>query len=291
MMKITRMMTKPTILAWTDRPAQAIVLAVITIFFFALAAIDVYGLRMVTVLLMGFVVITAVLGGGALGLVAGLVGAAVFIGIHIAAGQWNGRDEAARLVVVAAFLAYGGLCGVIAGHLRHRHSLVRREPAAAGAGGSLGLLTAQQGRAVLLQELERTRSTGEPLGLLTVHATEAGALGEEALQHALRAVARSVESMAGNGVFPVLLEEDRFGVIFRNHDTRGLAVVRDQLLSVTSNATFADRAAGTRRTVRDALHLQTADVVLSGPDAEAEVLRAFSGPGGGADEDAIRAAA
>lgn len=290
-MKMTRMMTKPTIPVWTDRPAQAILFAVITILFFALAAIDVHGLRWVTVLLMGFVVITSALGSGALGLVAGIVGASVFIGIHIAAGQWTGRDEAAQLVLVFAFLSYGGLGGLLAGHLRHRHNLLKRKPAAAGAGGSLGLLSAEQGRAVFHQELHRSRITGEPLGLITVHATEVDALNKKTLQHALRAVARSLESVAEEGMFPVLLDRARFGVILRNHDADRLAAFRQYALPAIERATFADRGAGTRRTVSDALHIHAVQVVVSGPQIEAEVLHAFSIPGGGGEEGTIRAAA
>ena len=290
-MKMIPMMTKPTIPVWTDRPAQAILLAVITVLFFALAALDVHGLRLVTVLLMGFVVITSALGGGALGLVAGIVGASAFIGIHIAAGQWNGRDEAVQLVLVSTFLSYGGLCGLLAGHLRHRHNLLRRKPAAGGAGGSLGLLTAEQGRAVFYRELQRSRIAGEPLGLITVHAAEVDALNRKATQHALRAVARSLESAAEEGSFPVLLDRARFGLILRNHDAAQLAVLRDQLLPAIGRATFADREAGARRTVRDAMRLQAVQVVVSGPQAEAEVLRAFSIPGTGGEEGTIRAAA
>lgn len=273
---MARTTTKETILVWTDRPAQAIFLGSMTVLFLSLAGLAVDGLRLTTVFLMGFVILMAPLVDGAGGLVVGLVGAAVYIWVHTAAGQWSGQEVMVPLATVGAFIAYGGLSGLIAKHLRYRHDAVRRDPAAPGAGGSLGLLNASDGRALLGIELDRARSSGQPLTLVTMQATVRDAVSPKEAKHALRAVARAFESSAGPTMQPVLLDADRFGLILPNHDSAQALPVQGALLAAAERATFAGRSGGKRHKAAEAVQLSAEHSVLTAQPANSDILDAVT---------------
>jgi hypothetical protein len=225
---------------------------------------------------MALVVIAALLVGAAAGLVAGLLGAAAYIAVHAAGHEWSGWHVLADVTTVAAFVTYGGIGGLIAGYLRNRRVNDQREPAATGAGGSLGLLTLNEGRDYLGLECERSRLNSQPVAVVTVQATLQPGTPEMIGKHAVRAAARAFESSVVAGMQPVLLAHDTFGMVVVGFADNQCRDFMQLLVTRINDATFADRATGSRPKASEVLRLE-ARLAFHAPEsrlAEAEALPA-----------------
>ena len=148
-------MSDGTIRAWTDRPAPALLLAFLTVALSTEAMVDQPRLEWAELLLVGAVAVASLRTGTAGGLVAGLAGAAAHIALHSGAGGWGPQAGFLPVIVICAYIFYGWLSGMVGTRHRRQVSMAMQLPAAAGAGGSQGLLTADEGRAFLAIEGRR----------------------------------------------------------------------------------------------------------------------------------------
>lgn len=262
--------------AWTEEFPLTLLLAVMTVAFSFIAVMDVSRFVWAEMLIIGFVIVASVRAGAAGGLVVGLVGAALHIGLRSIVGDEAGRGATLSVVVLCAFIVYGWLFGLAAAHLRRQQEIEVRPAATVGAGYSQGLLTAGEGRALLDLEAEKARSSGDHLAVVIVTATVRQGIRPQQAAHAFRAVARTFEATATGTQYPVLLSDDQLAMVLpggQPGDGRQLELV---LLSSMSEATYADRDAGTRPKALAALLLASDVVILT--ESPAKVAEIFSLP-------------
>jgi hypothetical protein len=255
-------MNSETIRVWTDRPAPAVLLAALTAAIFTVAGADGARLQLAEVAVVAAVAVASLLLGAAGGLVAGVAGAAAHIALHSSAGSWGGQNITAAVVAVCAYIAYGWLCGLVGTSRRRSQSAATRQPAAAGAGGSQGLLTAAEARAFLALEGQRAGLPGEQVTILAVRATAKVGVPATSARLAFRAAARTLEASALAHMHPVLLEDNQLGMVMLGKETQDLRRFERTLVAAMGNASFADRAAGTRRRTSSILHLQSSYLAL-----------------------------
>jgi hypothetical protein len=267
-------MSRGTIRAWTDRPAPAALLAVLAAVVFALAGADGTPLQLAEVAIVGAMAAASLRAGAAGGLVAGLAGAAAHIAVHSGAGDGGRQGGVLSILTVCGFITYGWLFGLVAARLHRAHAAEARPPAAAGAGGSQGLLSAAEGRAVLACEGRGAGLFGEPPCILTVQMTVHDGVPATSAAHALRTAARTFEASATARMHPVLFAENQLGMMMLGRHTQDLPAFERTLVDAMANATFADRESGTRPRASTVLRLDSSYLVLSSAPSKAEA--AFS---------------
>jgi hypothetical protein len=267
-------MSRGTIRAWTDRPAPAGLLAVLTAVVFTMAGADGTGPQLAEVAIVGAVAAASLRAGAAGGLVAGLAGAAAHIAFHSSAGDWGRQGGVLSIFTVCSLITYGWLFGLVAARLHRLHAAEARPPAAAGAGGSQGLLTAAEGRAFLALEGQHARLFDEPPCILTVQMTVHDGVPSTSAAHALRAVARTFEASATARMHPVLFAENQLAMVMLGRHTEDLLAFERTLVDAMADATFADRESGTRPKASTVLRLDSSYLVLSSAPSKAEA--AFS---------------
>ncbi|MEV7475593.1 hypothetical protein AB0N33_17980 [Pseudarthrobacter oxydans] len=275
--------------AWTDRLTTILLLAIFTMVFSDMAVTD--GSRAVwaELLIVGFVIAASLRAGAAGGIVVGLAGAAAHIGLNSIDGGWGHQSAAFSVAAVATFIAYGWLFGLSAAHLRRRQAAEAGQPAAAGAGGSQGLLTAAEGRALLDMETEQARLSGNDLAIITVRATVREGTHPQAARHAFRAVARTFEASASGRMHPILLAENELAMVLPGGDSHTRALFEQAVMAAMAEATYADRGAGTRSKASAALRLASTCMVLT--DAPAKVEALFITPNRRVDQAALHTGA
>jgi hypothetical protein len=265
-------MSRGTIRASIDRPAPAVLLAILTAVVFTMAGADGTGLQLAEVAIVGAAAAVSLRAGAAGGLVAGLAGAAAHIAFHSNAGDWGRQGGVLPILTVCGYIAYGWLCGLVGARLHRAHAAETRPPAAAGAGGSQGLLTAAEGRAFLALEGQRTRLFGEPPCILTVQMTVHDGVPAASAAHALRAVARTFEASATDRMHPVLFAENQLSMVMLGGHTQELLDFERTLVDAMADATFADRESGTRPKASTVLRLDSSYLVLSSAPSKAEAM-------------------
>lgn len=249
--------------AWTDRLPAILLLAVSTMAFSYVAVADGSRLVWAELLVVAFVITASLRAGAAGGLVVGLAGAAAHIGLHGIDGDWGRQSAAFSVAAVCTFLAYGWLFGLTAAYLRRQQAADAGQPAAVGAGNSQGMLTAAEGRALLDMEAEQARLSGDHLAVITVRATVREGIHPKAAVHALRAAARAFEASATSRMHPMLLADKELAMVVPGGDARTAYRFEQEIVAAMAQATYADRAAGTRPKASTALRLDSNCVVLS----------------------------
>jgi hypothetical protein len=204
--------------------------------------------------------------------VVGLAGAAGHIALGNIDGTWGHGTAGFSVVTVCTFIAYGWLFGLVTAHLRRQEAAEASAPAAAGAGGSQGLLTAEEGRALVAVQAEQARLAGSGLAVLTVKASAVEGVRPKSAALAFRAMARSFEASASGLMTPVLLAEDQLAMIIPGGPPRGANNFKRAILGAMAEATYADREAGARVKASTALRLDIHYVALPEPHAGAEAL-------------------
>ena len=269
-------MNDGTIRAWTDRPAPALLLAFLTVALCTEAMLDRPRLEWAELLLVGAVAVVSLRTGAAGGLVAGLAGAAAHIALHGGADGWGPQAGLLPLIAICGYIGYGWLCGMVGGHYRRQTVAAAQLPAAAGAGGSQGLLTADEGRAFLAIEGRRALLFGEQPCILTVQLSVHDGVPAASAARALRAVARTFEASATARMHPVLFAENQLGMVMLGGYPQDLYQFQRTLVAAMADATFADREAGTRRKASTVLSVDSSYLVLPGAPSPAEAM--FSVP-------------
>lgn len=257
---------------WTRRFTLILVLAVLTLVFSFIAVMDSNSPSWVQVLLLGFVIVASVRAGAAGGLVVGLVGAALHIAVGSINDGWGPRGTTLSVIVICSFLFYGWSFGLAAAYFRRQHDVEARQVATIGAGHSQGLLTGAEGRALLDMEVDRARLSGEHLAVLIVTATVRAGTGRRQAVHALRAIARTFEAAASDDQYPVLVAEGKLAMVMPGGDRQDGHHLEQSLLPAMSEATYADREAGTRPKASTALILDSSVVLLTESLVEAETV-------------------
>jgi hypothetical protein len=261
---------------WADRSITHLLLPIMTTAFSFTAVMDGSGHWWGELLLVALVIIASLRAGASGGLVVGLAGAAGHIALCNIDGDWGHRSASFSVVTVCTFIAYGWLFGLATAHLRRQQAADASAPAAAGAGGSQGLLTAEEGRALLEVEAQQARLAGSRLAVLTVKASAVEGIRPKAAALAFRAMARSFEASASGLMNPVLLAEDQLAMVIPGGPPQDANNFKRALVRAMAEATYADREAGARVKASTALRLDTRYVVLAEPHARAEEL--FSMP-------------
>lgn len=260
-------------LSWTESQSGALLLGLVLGFVGFLGGLDVLSLRVSTVVLIGLEVLLALPWGAMGGLLVGLLTGASYVATHVMTGQWRSDNAAVLLVTLVAMIGCGWLCGSTGSRLRRRDLDRGREPAAAGAGGSQGMLDAQEVGAFLEAEFERAVSYDRPLAVLSVRAEFDPDLSEAARRRASRAVARAVANVPVPGMMPFLLADDRFGAVLPEHDgSRSLGVAASLMLEI-ENSTFSDRDSVEPVKLSDAVHVEIGQAVMTPTlDSAADLL-------------------
>lgn len=257
---------------WTKHFSLILVLAVLTLAFAFIAVVDSNRPSLVHVLLLGFVIVASVRAGAAGGLVVGLVGAALHIAVGTINDGWGSRGTALSVIVICSFLFYGWIFGLSAAYFRRQHDVEARQAATVGAGHSQGLLTGAEGRVLLDMEVERARRSGGHLAVLIVTATVREGAGRRQAAHAFRAIARTFEAAASDHQYPVLVTEGKLAMVMPGGDRQDGYHLEQSLLPAMSEATYADREAGTRPRASTVLILDSSVVLLTESLVEAETV-------------------
>lgn len=265
-------MSDGTIRALIDRPAPALLLAFLTVALSTEAMVDQPRLEWAELLLVGAVAVASLRTGAAGGLVAGLAGAAAHIALHSGAGGWGPQAGLLPVIVICAYIFYGWLSGMVGTHHRRQVSMATQLPAAAGAGGSQGLLTADEGRAFLAIEGRRALLSGEQPCILTVRLSVHDGVPAASAAHALRAVARTFEASAAARMHPVLFAENQLAMVMLGGYPQDLHQFQRTLVAAMADATFADRESGTRPKASTVLSVDSSCLVLPGAPSPGEAV-------------------
>ncbi|MFP5311584.1 MAG: hypothetical protein ACLGH7_04130 [Actinomycetes bacterium] len=214
-------------------------------------------------LLVAFVITASFWAGASGGLAVGLAGAAGHVALGSIGGDWGRHNQAFSVVAVCAFLAYGWIFGLTAAHLRRRHAADAKPPAAAGAGGSQGLLTAEEGQALLRVESEDAYRSGNELAIINVQAVVREGTRPAQARHAFRAVARTFEAFASGRMHPVLVAKNQLAMVIPACQPDEVSIFERAVVAALGEATYADRRAGNRAKASLALRLDSNFVLLA----------------------------
>jgi hypothetical protein len=203
---------------------------------------------------------------GYVGMVIGLVGAAVLVAVKRLSGDFASRDFYVIGAEVTAVIVAPWVVGILGQHLRAALEHVAKpvvgtvSPVAS----ALGVLGNDVGMFRLDEELERWQRTGEPLALAVIEAVplaHTSGPDEDFLVVARRAMARNVESVTSDLDVVFAIDNRTLAVIMPATDSTAGAEALGRIVLVASAATFSARADRSRRVVADHLALRTAFAV------------------------------
>lgn len=217
---------------------------------------------------------------GFVGIVVGLVGAALLIAVKRTTGDWGNDELPVVAAEVSVLLVLPWVIGVLSDHLRASlRALARPAPGSlVPARNSLGLLDEAAAQFRLDEELRRRQRTGQALGLILIYVEVWDAdIDEETEMAALRAVARHVETLLRDIDVPFALSNEVIGAILPATDPADAWSLLGPLLDSVVTATFADREAGVRRAISECttVHGSLAFADDDTPDADALLDQAW----------------
>jgi GGDEF domain-containing protein len=197
---------------------------------------------------------------GFAGLGAGVLGAAMVVGVKRLAAPLGPDDFGVMAAEVATLMVLGWVAGILGEHLRElsRSSVGTPPGTVVPAFSSLGLLDQEQAMLRLEEELSRSRRSRRPLGLLMVTVEPTTSELDEAAELRLRrTVARLVESVVADTDIPFALHDNEIGAILpETGAAQGWRLVAP-LVDAIRGATFADRATGQRRSLAECARVRT----------------------------------
>ncbi|EWT03526.1 hypothetical protein N865_17480 [Intrasporangium oryzae NRRL B-24470] len=212
---------------------------------------------------------------GFVGIVVGLVGAALLIAVKRTSGDWGSDELPVIAAEVSVLLVLPWVIGVLGDHLRASlATLAKPVPGSlVPARNSLGLLDEAPALFRLEEELQRRRRTGQPLGLMLVEVEVWDPdLDEESEAAARRSVARHVETLLRDIDVPFALSGEVIGAILPATDPGDAWSLLGPLLDSATTATFADREAGFRRAIFDCATLHGCLAFADDDTEDAEAL-------------------
>ncbi len=252
---------------WTERHSFVAIAGVVAL---CAAAAGLIEGSAAAVIVVGALAITFVLGlawDSWVGLVIGLVAAALVAFIRQRLGIWLPADFGPAVVETAALMATGLTAG-------RAGSLLRKAPSSAagdvtdapGAFGSIGMLTADLALVRLEEEAARATHYRRPLALLLLDVGIVDeALDDDARDEVVRAVSRVTGTMLRDMDVPFLFAPHRIGAILPEADLSAASVATGRILETISTATFIDRVRNERLAIADAAMVDVVAVAL-GPE-------------------------
>ncbi|WP_445257113.1 hypothetical protein [Nocardioides aurantiacus] len=192
------------------------------------------------------------------GALLGLAAAVGVVAVRRATGSWTPSEFTAAALETLVVVAVGAVAGRAGTALRKGHGATRVASAAGAqyepAHGSLGLLGEHAAMARLQEEVARGERQLRPVTLVLFEVVSTDAtLTEPARQAACRAVARVVESRAGEHDIPFALSLDRLGIVFPDTTLGAVWDVVGRVLASVSTATFTDGDGRTPRPLTSAV--------------------------------------
>ena len=260
---------------WTDFRARFGLAAFLLVSSGVLVGIERGRTRVALLLLVLVVAAVALHVDGFVGIVVGLVGAAVLIAVKRTSGDWGSDELPVVASEVAVLLVLPWVIGVLGDHLRAAlGALARPAPGSlVPARNSLGLLDEVAARFRLDEELQRRRRNGQPLGLMLVEVEVWDReLDEETEMAARRSVARHVETLLRDIDVPFALSDGVIGAILPATDPADGWSLLGPLLDSAAMATFADREAGGRRAIVECATLHGCLAFADDDTEDAEAL-------------------
>lgn len=247
--------------AWTDAHLWMVVAAVTLVALTSLTNSTSHstplaaGVTLVT-LVVAFVVASLTDAFG--GMLIGLVAAAVFTALHQYLPELAPVGFLVQALTMGLLLLLGLSSGLVSDRIRRGRRIAARQggQAVAPVPGSLGLISAVDAEWILEEERARAELHGRSLTTARIEvAITDSELADDDVRRARRSVARALETELRVTDVIFLATDGTFGVVMPETTPEGAEDIIESALILARSATFADRAAGTRRPLGDVADL------------------------------------
>lgn len=208
------------------------------------------------------------------GIVVGLAAAAALIAAKRVTGQWDAGAFLPSLAETLALVMAGAAWGRAGAALRPRTDGEQEAPGLlAPVFGSLGLLPHDVAMARLEEEVERARAHRRPLTVVIVDVEVLESLPDDAArEHALRAVARILETRVLERDVPFAISATRLGAILPETTALEGWIRVGVIVDAIAAASYTSRSTGARAPVTDAVQVHVGLAELGPGISSADAL-------------------